>query len=126
MANRKQKHKDNLVLLFDGTCNYCNRWVNFIVRHDRKKLFRFAAIQSEIGKKLLNEYQISSSEDTVVLIYDGKAYLKSTAGLRIMKYIGGIYSAFYVFILIPPFIRNYFYEIIARNRYRWWKKKTNA
>src|ERR1039458_6471549 len=99
MANRKQKHKDNLVLLFDGTCNYCNRWVNFIVRHDRKKLFRFAAIQSEIGKKLLNEYQISSSEDTVVLIYDGKAYLKSTAGLRIMKYIGGIYSAFYVFIL---------------------------
>lgn len=120
-----QKHKDenNLLLLFDGTCNYCNRWVDFIIRHDRKKKFRFAALQSGAGKKLMNEHNISSKEDTVVLIDNGKAYLKSSAGLRTMKHIGGLYAALYLFLIVPPFIRNYFYGILARNRYRWWGKR---
>ena len=111
------------ILLFDGTCNYCNRWVNFIIRNDKKSKFRFAALQSDAGKKLLSEYKISPKEDTAILIENGKAYTKSSAGLIIMKRLGGIYYVLYIFILIPPFIRNLFYDIISRNRYKWWGKR---
>lgn len=120
----ESKHTERiLLLLFDGKCNYCNRWVNFVIKHDKKKNFRFAALQSDAGKKLLSEFKIPEEEDSVVLIVDNNVYLKSSAGLRIMKHIQGIYSILYIFIIVPPFIRNFFYNIIARNRYNWWVKR---
>lgn len=111
------------IVLFDGVCNYCNRWVNFIIRHDKQKKFRFAALQSNTGKKLLKQYSISEKEDSVVLIYNEKAHIKSTAGIHIMYHLGSIYSLVFMFIIIPAYIRDFYYDIIARNRYKWWGKK---
>ncbi|MBI4929229.1 MAG: DUF393 domain-containing protein [Bacteroidetes bacterium] len=114
------------VLLFDGICNYCNRWVNFIIRHDKKKKFRFTTLQSEVGKKILKEHAVSVKEESAVLIYNNKVYLQSSAGLHILYHLGGIYSLAFVFIIVPAFIRNFCYNLIARNRYKWWGKRSEC
>jgi predicted DCC family thiol-disulfide oxidoreductase YuxK len=114
------------ILLFDGVCNYCNSWVNFIIRHDKKKKFRFAALQSEAGKRILQKYHISEKEETAILIYNDKVYMKSTAGLHVLYHVGGIYAIAFAFIIFPEFVRDFYYNIIARNRYKWWGKKDSC
>ena len=111
------------ILLFDGVCNYCNRWVNFVIRHDKKKKFRFAALQSDTGKKLLKHYNISEKEESAVLIYNEKAHIKSTACLHICFHLGGFYALPFALIIFPAYIRDFYYDIIARNRYKWWGKR---
>lgn len=106
------------VVLFDGVCNYCNAMVNFVIRHDPEKKFRFATLQSDIGRELLNEHDIGNDVDSVILIEDGKAFMHSTAGLRIARNLGGIYSLFYALIIIPAFIRDAVYKVFAKHRYR--------
>ena len=114
------------ILLFDGICNYCNRWVNFIIRHDKKKKFRFATLQSETGKKLLKQYNITEGIESAILIYNEKIYIKSSTGLHVLYHLGGIYSLAFVFIVIPAYIRDFYYDIIARNRYKWWGKRNQC
>ncbi|MBI3501239.1 MAG: thiol-disulfide oxidoreductase DCC family protein [Bacteroidetes bacterium] len=113
------------VLLFDGVCNYCNAWVNFVIRHDKKKKFRFAALQSEAGKKIMQQHNIPAETDSAALIDNGKVYTKSSL-LRVMKHVGGIYFSVYLLIIVPKFIRDFAYDIIARNRYKWWGKKNEC
>ena len=120
------QENSNLILLFDGVCNYCNSWVNFIIRHDNKKKFHFTTLQSETGKKILKQYNISEKEESAILIYLDKVYLKSSAGLHILYHLGGIYSLAFVFIIIPAYIRDFYYDIIARNRYKWWGKRNEC
>ena len=116
--------ENNAVILFDGVCNYCNRWVNFYIRHDKKNKLRFATLQSEIAKELLKKYNINAADlNSVVFIENNKAYVKSSAGLRPFKYLNGLYPFFYSWLIVPAFIRNFFYDIIAGNRYKWWGKK---
>lgn len=117
---------DHPILLFDGVCNYCNSWINFIIRHDKKKKFKFAALQSNIGKKLLKQYDISEQQESVVLIYNDKAHIKSTACFHICYHLGGIYSLMFALVIIPAFISDFYYDIIARNRYKWWGKKDSC
>lgn len=106
------------LILFDGVCNLCNRFVQFVIRHDRRKRFRFAALQSAAGKALLAEHQQGQNlPDSVVLLYKGKMYRESAAALRICKGLDGLWPLLYVFILIPPFIRDAVYRLIARKRY---------
>ena len=88
-----------------------------------KKKFRFAALQSEAGKRLLKQYQLSAKEESAVLIFNEKVYQKSSAGLQILYHVGGIYAVPFVFILVPTYIRDFYYDIIARNRYKWWGKR---
>ena len=114
------------ILLFDGVCNYCNRWVNFIIRHDPKKKFKFAALQSEAGKKLLKQYNISEKKESVILIYNDKVYMRSSAGLHALFHLGGIYSLAFAFIIFPEYVRDFYYDIIARNRYKWWGKSDSC
>lgn len=83
------------LLLFDGICNFCNNWVNFIIRRDEEKKIRFAVLQSGAGNNLVKKFNIPSNEDTVVLIDDEKAFTKSSAVLRITKHIGGIYCRYF-------------------------------
>ncbi len=106
------------IVLFDGVCNYCNAMVNFSIRHDPEKKFKFATLQSDIGQRLLAEHGIGKDVDSVILIEDGKAYMHSTAGLRIVRKMSGIYSLCYVFIIVPAFIRDWAYELFAKYRYR--------
>ena len=112
------------VVLFDGVCNFCNSSINFIIEHDKKNYFKFAPLQSEIGQKLLKENNLDSPDiDSVILIEDGKVFTHSTAALKIARGLGGIWSVGYVFIVIPKFIRDFFYKLFAKNRYRLFGKK---
>ena len=108
----------NPVILFDGVCNFCNGAVNFIIRHDGEKKFKFAPLQSEIGQRMQVKYGIGEDVDSIILVENDKAYTNSTAGLRVAKGLGGIWSLGYVFIIVPTFIRDYLYRLFAKNRYR--------
>ena len=111
------------ILLFDGVCNFCNDSVNFIIRRDPDKKFRFAPLQSEFGIEMRKKYAIADDVDSVVLIENENAYMHSTAALRIAKNLGGIYSLAYVFIIVPSFIRDTFYKLFAKYRYRLFGQK---
>lgn len=114
------------LLLFDGICNFCNQWVNFIIRNDKEKKIRFAPLQSDAGKSIIKKFNISSDGDTVVLIDNEKIFTKSSAALRIMKHIGGAYYLLLLFMIVPKYIRDVFYDGIARNRYKWWGKRNEC
>lgn len=115
------------IILFDGVCNFCNASVNFVMDHDPKFYFKFAALQSNLAKQRLTEAGLNTNDfDTVVLLEDGKVYTRSTAALRIAKKLSGGWPLLYVFIIVPPFIRNAVYNLIARNRYRWFGKSENC
>lgn len=113
-----------MIILFDGVCNFCNSSINFVIENDKRNLFKFAPLQSEIGQQLLAEHNIDSVEtDSVILIENGKAYTHSTAALQIAKNLGGIWSLGYIFIILPKSIRDFFYKLFAKNRYRLFGKK---
>lgn len=114
----------NGIVLFDGVCNFCNSSINTIIKLDKKKYFRFAPLQSEVGQWLMNKHGLDPAKfDSVILVDDNKAYYYSGAILNIARKMGGIYSLAYVFMIIPPFIRNGIYKWIAKNRYKWFGKK---
>lgn len=105
--------------MFDGVCNFCNGAVNFIIERDRRNRFKFAPLQSEAGQKLLLRYGLNDPHlDSVVLIEDGKAFVRSTAALRIAKHLDGAWSWFSIFLIVPAEIRDFFYRLFAKYRYR--------
>ena len=107
------------ILLFDGVCNLCNRLVIFIIRRDKDAKIKFAALQSETGRYFLKKCNLSAeSIDSIVYIEGTGCFLKSTAVLHLLKNIGGTWSLFHGFIVIPKFIRDFFYDLVAKNRYR--------
>jgi predicted DCC family thiol-disulfide oxidoreductase YuxK len=111
------------ILLFDGVCNLCNSTVNFIIRIDRRAEIRFASIQSEAGQSLLSNYEISENLDSVVYIADNRYYIKSSAILHVLRDIGGGWRVFYSLMIFPKSLRDYIYDLIARNRYRIFGKR---
>jgi predicted DCC family thiol-disulfide oxidoreductase YuxK len=116
-----------LVLLFDGECTLCNGLIKFIIRHDKKKLFNFASLQSPAGKKLLNKFPTGMEKnDSVVLISDGKSYIKSEAIFRIADYIGGGWRMMKVFRILPASFLNFCYDAIAQMRYRIFGKQNSC
>jgi len=115
------------IILFDGVCNLCNSSVAFAIKRDKNDVFRFAALQSEIGKQLVSKFNIDTSKtDSIILIDDEKYYEKSSAALRIAKYLSGGWPLLYGFIIVPKLIRNAFYDYIAKNRYRWYGRKESC
>ena len=123
------------VILFDGVCNFCDASVNFVIEHDRDGYFRFAPLQSGAGSELAAEHGLRSETsntngpgdlipiDSVILIEDGKAYTRSTAALRIARRLGGIWSLFYGLMVIPEPVRDFFYRLFAKYRYRMFGRK---
>ncbi len=106
---------DGPVVLFDGVCNFCNRSVNFILDHDRRKRFRFAALQSDAGQTVLRHFGLRTDDfDTAVLVERGRAYTKSSAALRIARNLGGWWSLLAVLLAIPPFLRDAAYDVLAQ------------
>jgi predicted DCC family thiol-disulfide oxidoreductase YuxK len=117
-------NKNKPIVLFDGICNYCNYWVNFAVRRDSKQKLLFTPLQGETAKRLLPQYNISPTAlSSVILIDKEKAYTQSTAALRMCRYLDGGWKLLYGLIIIPKPIRDFFYNIIARNRYKWYGKR---
>lgn len=114
-------------ILFDGVCNLCNGSVVFIIKRDKKDLFRFAAIQSDEGQELIKKHKIDTLKVDSILLIDGERYFsKSTAALKIARYLSGGYPLLYGFMILPRFFRNWVYDIIARNRYKWFGKKESC
>lgn len=112
------------IILFDGVCNLCNSSVQFIIRRDRKKQFRFASLQGRTAQQLLAMSGLDAEgQDTIVLVEDGKIYTRSTAVLRILRRLGGFWRLAYAYIIVPRFIRDGIYKFIARNRYRWFGRR---
>lgn len=112
----KKNHR-NLVI-FDGVCNFCNSSVGFIIRHDKKALFSFAASQTKIAQNLLVKYNIDRENvDGLILIQNNKIYKKTNAALEIARGLSGLWAIFYIFKIIPRVIRDYFYDLFATKRY---------
>ena len=115
------------MLFFDGVCNLCNRTVQFVLKHDRKKRFRFAALQSAAGQRAAEAMKTGGkTADSVILLYRGRYYHKSAAALKTAHLLGGGWRFLYVLMLVPGFIRNAVYDIVARNRYKWFGKRTSC
>lgn len=113
----------NPIVFFDGVCNFCNYWAMFAIKRDRKKKLRFSPLQGETAKQLLAKYNFNTTSlSSVVLIDKDRLWTQSSAALRICRYLNGGWKLCYGFIIIPKFIRDFFYNIIARNRYKWWGK----
>jgi predicted DCC family thiol-disulfide oxidoreductase YuxK len=113
------------IILFDGVCNFCNSSVNFVIKRDKKAYFKFAPLQSELAEKLLGK-PISEMPDSVVLIENNKVHYKSTAALMIAKKLDGLWPIFYLLIIIPRPIRDWVYNLIAKNRYKIFGKKDSC
>ncbi|MGX1024168.1 thiol-disulfide oxidoreductase DCC family protein [Psychroflexus sp. MBR-150] len=117
----KGKH----IVLFDGVCNFCNNSVRFIIKHDKKDLYRFASLQSQLGQSLTKSRGIDTQKiDSIILIQPGEAYyIKSNAALEIAKNLNSFYPILSVFVYLPRGFRDFFYDFIAHNRYKWFGKK---
>jgi len=117
--------KDKKIILFDGVCNLCNTSVQFIIKHDKKDIFRFVSLQSEIGQQIINHIGIDNTKvDSIVLYEPGVAYyLKAEAALKIAKELNGLYALLNSFSIFPSYVTNLVYDYIAKNRYKWYGKK---
>jgi len=115
--------KDKKIILFDGVCNFCNDKVNFIIKNDKKDVFRFVALQSETGQKIITYLGIDSALDSIILYEPGYAYfIKSEAVFRIIKHLSSSVKLLLLFNFIPTSIKNLLYDFIAKNRYNWYGK----
>ncbi len=118
------KHITHPVILFDGVCNLCSSSVQFVIKHDKRRQFRFASLQSPFGQAVLQQFGLPATTfNSFILLENNQVYTRSTGGLKAAKKLDGIYSWLYAFIVVPPFIRNGVYNFIAGNRYRWMGKK---
>lgn len=121
---KKENVDQHPIVLFDGYCHLCSGSVQFIIKRDPGACFRFASLQSEKGKAVFENAEISSGEtDSVILVEKGRVYTRSAAALRIARRLTCGWSLLSVFILVPAFIRDVVYDWIARNRYRWFGKR---
>ena len=115
------------IILFDGVCNLCNGAINFIIERDKKNVFKFATLDSQIAKDLSEKYSIDLSKvDSIILISNKKAFTKSSAALHIAKDLSAAWPLLYSFMVFPKFIRNAVYDFIAKNRYKWFGKKDSC
>jgi predicted DCC family thiol-disulfide oxidoreductase YuxK len=116
------------IILFDGVCNLCNASVQFVIERDPTAIFRFAALQSDFGQAILAKNGVYTEGsplalNSIVLVENGQLYDKSTAALRIAKRLSGGMKFMAIFLIVPKFIRDFVYKIIAKNRYRWFGKQ---
>lgn len=116
------------IILFDGVCNLCNNSVQFVIKRDKNDVFRYAALQSDVGQQLLKQRHIDTiAVDSIILIEPGVAYyIKSDAALEIAQHLGGLWKLSAIFSWIPATIRNRIYDFVAKNRYKWFGKQESC
>ncbi len=116
---------DKKLILFDGVCNLCNSSVQYVIKHDKNNQFMFTALQSETGKKIIEHFDIDTSKVDSILLYTPEKGIstKSSAALKVASKLGFPTNMLSVFLIIPPFISNWVYDFIAKNRYKWYGKK---
>lgn len=119
--------KNKKTILFDGVCNLCNTSVQFVIKHDKKDIFRFVPIQSDLGQKIISHIGIDTKVIDSIVLYEKDAYYyKAEAGLRILKHLSTIYKPLLVFSILPKALLNLIYDYVAKNRYKWFGKKESC
>ena len=120
--------KNKKIILFDGVCHLCNASVEFVIQHDKKDIFRFVTLQSNLGTAIIKHIGIDSKNiDSIILYEPGVAYYyKSTAALEIAKDLSGLFHYASLFRIIPTFLRNPIYDYVANNRYKWYGKQDSC
>ena len=117
---------DKKVVLFDGVCNLCDSLVQYIIKHDKNDVFRFASLQSDLGVKILQHIGVDPKTDSVVFYQPGVAYYENSgAVIEIARALGWPVSAWFL-SLVPKFLRDPIYVYVAKNRYKWYGKKENC
>ena len=115
--------KAETVLLFDGVCNLCVGSVQFVLRNERNQSVKFASLQSDFGKEKKQQFNIPEAIDSLILIENNNVYYYSTAALKMVKYLKGKYQILRILFIFPPFLRDFVYKYIAKNRYKWFGQK---
>lgn len=119
--------KGKKILLFDGVCNLCDGFVQFLLKRDKKAIYVFASLQSDMAKQLLEKHQVvDNGLETVVLIDGEQVYTHSDVALEVAKDLGGFYRVFSPLKILPKSFRNRIYDWVANNRYRWFGKKESC
>lgn len=123
-----QAYGNEPVLFFDGVCNLCNRAVQFIIKHDPGAKIKFATLQSEqgIAAKKAIEAALGSVPDSLIFFDGSEYYAQSRAALKIAGYLNGAWPLLKAFLIVPAFIRDPVYRLIAANRYRWFGKQASC
>jgi len=112
------------VILFDGVCNLCNGFVTFVIARDPDRRFQFGALQSPAARRLLDSVDLGEAgPDSVVLVEDGRAWTRSGAALRIARGLTFPWPLAAIFVVVPRPLRDWIYNLVARNRYRWFGKR---
>ena len=112
------------ILLFDGHCNLCNTWVQFIVKRDSAGTIRFASLQSPAGRRLLEEHKIDENYiESLVFFEEEKYSVSSSAALRTLSYLDGWQKHLIFLAVVPRILRDLIYRFIANNRYKWFGRR---
>lgn len=116
------------VVLFDGVCNLCNGAINTLIDLDEKGRLHYASLQSEFGEAVLDHFGLPKDDygSFIFLRHDGAIYQKSRGALEVLRMLGSAWKLLYVFVVIPPFLRDGIYNLIARNRYKWFGKRDSC
>lgn len=117
--------KNQKLILFDGVCNLCDASVQYVIKHDKNDVFRYTALQSEVGQFIIKKFNVDTSKTDSILLYspENTIFFKSTAALKIASKLGFPRNLMAIFLIVPTFIRNFVYDFIAKNRYKWYGKK---
>jgi predicted DCC family thiol-disulfide oxidoreductase YuxK len=120
-------YEDLKIVIFDGVCNFCNAGVNFLIKRDPKGIFCFAPLQSDISKELIEKFHRPGFDlSTFLFIKDGVCYKRSDAIIEIINELGGYWLIFRILVLIPKPVRDFFYDLIAQNRYKIFGKREHC
>lgn len=115
------------IILFDGVCNLCNGLVQFVIKKDKEAKFTMGSLQSESGQKLLKKHNLPLQDyNSFIYLKEERVYLKSSGALHVLKDLGGLWKMFFILIIIPKPIRDYFYGLVAKNRYWFFGKRTEC
>ena len=117
--------KGKKIILFDGVCNLCNASVHYVIKHDKNDLFRFVALQSDLGQRIVKHIGINPIHIDSIILYEPEVayYYKSSAALEIAKGLEGIFTLATLFQIVPTGVRDFIYDFVAKNRYKWYGKK---
>jgi len=117
---------DKPVILFDGVCNLCNNSVQFVIKRDSQELFKYASLQSGFGQQLLKEFNLPADKfNSFILFQDNRIYTRSTGALKMLTQLKG-WKWTGIFFIVPRFIRDGIYNLIARYRYQWFGKRNEC
>jgi predicted DCC family thiol-disulfide oxidoreductase YuxK len=115
------------VLLFDGVCNLCSGTVQFVIERDSSAKVSFASLQSDFATEVKHTHSIPTGYlDSIILLEGDRISYKSTAALRLTKYLDGLWPLLRILLIIPNPVRNLIYDVVARNRYKWFGKKESC